>query len=318
MSLDNVALAEQILPEALERALGDVFKNIRHEWEREHELALAKRDAVIANLERRNLELETEVRNVVAGLVAKVEERVASLKDGKDGKDGIDGKDGVDGKDGKDGKDGINGENGIAGKDGKDGVDGKDGAAGKDGKDGIDGMHGLPGPQGETGEKGIPGDDGAPGKDGKDGTGLAGAFIDRGGFLVLTLSSGEVVRLDCVVGKDGADGLPGKEGKNGKDGKDGRDGLGFEDIIIEDDGKQSITIKFIRGDTTIERKVTFPVLVYCGVYEEGKEYQKGNCVTWGGSLYHCNEMTVEKPGSGSKDWTLAVKRGADGRDRTNR
>lgn len=55
-------------------------------------------------------------------------------------------------------------------------------------------------------------------------------------------------------------------------------------------------------------------LPYLGVYQEGKEYTAGQMATWGGSMWHCNALTTSKPGEGSKDWTLMVKRGRDGRD----
>ena len=57
-----------------------------------------------------------------------------------------------------------------------------------------------------------------------------------------------------------------------------------------------------------------PILIYKGVWREGDAYQPGNTTTWGGSLWHCNSATSEKPGVNG-DWTLAVKRGRDGRER---
>lgn len=76
-------------------------------------------------------------------------------------------------------------------------------------------------------------------------------------------------------------GPPGPPGEPGAPGKDGRD-----------------------GDAT---------LPYQGVYQEAKEYSAGQMVTWGGSMWHCNQATTAKPGE-SKDWTLIVKKGRDGRD----
>jgi hypothetical protein len=81
------------------------------------------------------------------------------------------------------------------------------------------------------------------------------------------------------AGKDGQNGKDGAPGKDGEPGRDGLAGLSFE-----------------------------------GVYQEGKSYDKGNLVTWAGSSWHCNEPTTTKPGDGSKDWTLMVKRGRDGKD----
>jgi hypothetical protein len=77
--------------------------------------------------------------------------------------------------------------------------------------------------------------------------------------------------------------LPGPPGDPGPPGKDGAD------------GKAGLT--------------------YLGVFQEGKQYEVGELVTWGGSMWHCNEATELKPGEGSKAWTLAVKRGRDGKDK---
>src|SRR5688500_2709963 len=49
-----------------------------------------------------------------------------------------------------------------------------------------------------------------------------------------------------------------------------------------------------------------------GVWEAGREYGRGNVVTDRGSLWHCQQDTSTRPGHGNA-WTLAVKRGADGR-----
>ena len=54
---------------------------------------------------------------------------------------------------------------------------------------------------------------------------------------------------------------------------------------------------------------------YVGVWEAGREYKPGNFVTDKGSLFHCNSTTRQRPGDGSRDWTLAAKRGADGKDK---
>jgi hypothetical protein len=77
--------------------------------------------------------------------------------------------------------------------------------------------------------------------------------------------------------------LPGPPGDPGPPGKDGAD------------GKAGLT--------------------YLGVYQDGKSYDVGELVTWGGSMWHCNEPTETKPGEGSKAWTLSVKRGRDGKDK---
>ena len=50
---------------------------------------------------------------------------------------------------------------------------------------------------------------------------------------------------------------------------------------------------------------------YCGVFQAAQEYQRGDLVSWDGSIFHANKDTRARPGNGSTDWTLAVKRGAD-------
>lgn len=84
-------------------------------------------------------------------------------------------------------------------------------------------------------------------------------------------------------GRDGLPGLPGPPGEKGESGKDGRDGA---------DGT-SVT--------------------YQGIYDETQMYERGALVTYSGSLWHADEITNEKPGAG-KGWTLAVKKGRDGKD----
>ena len=53
-------------------------------------------------------------------------------------------------------------------------------------------------------------------------------------------------------------------------------------------------------------------LTYKGVWKPG-EHRRGEFVTHQGSLWHCERQTQLKPGD-SDDFTLAVKRGRDGRD----
>lgn len=50
-------------------------------------------------------------------------------------------------------------------------------------------------------------------------------------------------------------------------------------------------------------------LRYVGVYENGKQYKKGNFATHAGALWHANvDLVSVKPGDGSS-WSLAVKSG---------
>jgi hypothetical protein len=53
-------------------------------------------------------------------------------------------------------------------------------------------------------------------------------------------------------------------------------------------------------------------LRYDGPFEGEKTYQRGTFVTHGGSLWHCNHETTDRPGD-TPAWVLAVKRGKDAR-----
>lgn len=190
-------------------------------------------------------------------------------------------------------------------------------ADGKDGAPGERGEKGEPGPQGEkgdTGERGIQGEKGA------DGIGLAGAFQNKDGDLMITLSSGQVVNVGRVMGCDGADvdmesirQRIDKMFAEWPKPKDGLDGLGFDDLDLAYDGEKTFTFTLSRGDRRKEFTFVMPVVVDKGVFKEGQAYLPGDGVTWGGSFWICQTETKEKPDS-AKDWRLAVKRGKDGKD----
>nr|DAL63578.1 MAG TPA_asm: hypothetical protein [Caudoviricetes sp.] len=93
---------------------------------------------------------------------------------------------------------------------------------------------------------------------------------------------------------------------------------GVAGVEIERSDQRCFTLTVNRTSGSSETK-TFdvPVMIYKGVFKSGQEYRPGDTVTWGGSLWHCDEQTQDKPGeTGSKGWTLATKRGRDGRDKT--
>jgi integrin beta 3 len=233
-----------------------------------------------------------------------------------------DGRDGVDGLPGENGRDGVDG---LPGADGRDGVDGLPGADGKDGADGLPGKDGEPGAPGEPGRDGIdgaPGERGLDGSPGADGVGLAGAVLGRDGQLVVTLTNGETRELGVVVGKDGINGRDGIDGKAGVDGERGAPGFSLAsfDVVLKDDGR-TIEFVFEDGETRYVRELAMPTMIYRGVFKDGNEYERGDTVTFGGSLWHCNGgeaqgeragPTKDKPGEASKHWTLAAKRGRDG------
>jgi hypothetical protein len=134
------------------------------------------------------------------------------------------------------------------------------------------------------------------GNDGKDAAGIVEALKDNG-ELVLTLADGRLVRTGI---------------RDGEKGLDGRDGFSLDDFDCEPVDERTMRLKFTRGEETHSYELVFPVPVYRDVYKEGTEYERGDMVTWGGAVWHCDAPTKDKPGT--ENWTLAVKKGRDGKD----
>lgn len=132
---------------------------------------------------------------------------------------------------------------------------------------------------------------------GEPGAGIADLVIDRGGGLVATFTDGRMKELGCVIGKDG------------------RDGMGPDDLSMEllEDGR-TVRMAFTKGETEFAFNIPFPVVLDRGVFAEGKDYEEGDAVTWGGSLWIAQRSTSQKPDSADSGWRLAVKRGRDGKD----
>ncbi|MDY0886286.1 phage gp6-like head-tail connector protein [Kosakonia sp. CFBP8986] len=94
------------------------------------------------------------------------------------------------------------------------------------------------------------------------------------------------------------------------------DGVAGVDIERSDQRRFTLTVNRASGGSET-KSFDVPVMIYQGVFKSGQDYLPGDTVTWGGSLWHCDEPTQDKPGeTGSKGWTLATKRGRDGRDKT--
>ncbi|MDT7536169.1 hypothetical protein OVY48_22495 [Sphingobium sp. SA2] len=75
---------------------------------------------------------------------------------------------------------------------------------------------------------------------------------------------------------------------------------------------QQMAARIVRLEQAAQK--ASPPMIYRGVFADGETYDPGNTATYGGSLWHCNEATKERPGDASKAWTLCVKRGRDGKD----
>jgi hypothetical protein len=102
-------------------------------------------------------------------------------------------------------------------------------------------------------------------------------------------------------------------GPAGPIGEKGADGVGVTDYSVDYDGERTFTHKWSSGGEIQQMQFRTPLAIFQGVYVDGKIYERGDLVTVNGSMYHANVDTTARPGNGSKDWTLAVKRGKDDR-----
>jgi len=152
----------------------------------------------------------------------------------------------------------------------------------------------------------------------KDGIGLAGALINRDGNLVVTLTNGDHRDLGRVVGTDAdMDVLLRRVDEQVAAIPKPRNGFeldNFETKMMPDG--RTLELSFTQGDTTYTHELFFPVMLYRDVYKEGEDYQHGDVVTWGGSLWFAQRDTSAKPDGAESGWKLVVKRGRDGKDHT--
>ena len=84
----------------------------------------------------------------------------------------------------------------------------------------------------------------------------------------------------------------------------------FETVAVLD-GKSLQLIRTFGDGNQKTSEIELPQVVYSGVFDAEKQYQKGELVTHGGSMWHCNGDAVGKPEDDSGAWTLCVKKGRD-------
>lgn len=188
------------------------------------------------------------------------------------------------------------------------------------GPKGDPGEKGEPGDRGEKGDKGEAGEKGADGRDGK----------DADPEVIASLVAKAVSEIPAP--RDGKDGVDGKDGRDGQDAapidtvalakdvlalipvpRDGRDGVATTDELIAlVNAKVAELLPDAVAKAVADTVAALPLLEYKGVWKDGG-YVPGHMVTWGGNLWHCNTATTDKPGE-TPSWTLAVRRGRDGKD----
>jgi chitodextrinase len=217
---------EGLISDAVRDAVGHTIAVLRRQWELEHarmeaqaSATIAQASATIANLRAEIIEIRTDNKAKfdawLINMHPAVDERLAKLRDGKDGLPGPEGPAGprgeqgpagLPGERGADGKQGEAGPQGPQGPQGEPGARGEPGAAGDagprgdigpQGPAGAPGSQGPIGPQGERGFEGPPGLQGPPG-----GAGLRGEPGPQGPI--------------GPQGERGFEGPPGLQGPPGK------------------------------------------------------------------------------------------------------
>lgn len=217
----------------------------------------------------------------------------------------------IKGDKGDQGERGERGESGPTGLTGEKGIDGKDGRDGIDGKDGAPGIQGIPGERGERGEKGIDGKDGRDAKDGRDGRdGLPGR---------------DALELEIVEAEEGKS-YPRGTFATHKGGLVRFAGTNIVQVIVrgidtldivQGEDLRSFTVRISLTDGyMVEKEFSMPAVIYRGVFQSGTRYERGDCVTYSNSSWHCNaKFTTATPDAAkSKDWQMMARAGRDGKD----
>lgn len=153
---------------------------------------------------------------------------------------------------------------------------------GRDGRDGTNGAAGL------DGKSGL---DGQPGRDGRDGAPGAQGFAGQKGF-------------------DGVNGTDGQPGANGRDGT-------LDNLKAVYDGERTLTLCFKDGTPLDGGVIVLPIPIDRGVYRPESTYEKGDAVTYGGSVFIAQMPTAARPDDASRAWRLAVKHGREGKPGLN-
>ncbi len=99
-----------------------------------------------------------------------------------------------------------------------------------------------------------------------------------------------------------------------QDGVDGEDGGSVDDFDIAIDGR-ALTVVMKIGERVERRTVRLDIPIYRDVYQSGKEYERGDMVTYAGSVFIAKrDVTGKEKPEASDVWKLAIKRGRDGKD----
>lgn len=158
----------------------------------------------------------------------------------------------------------------------------------------------------EKPKDGAPGEKGEPGKDGEDGRDAAqleilpaidveksvprGTYATHNGGLWRSFEKTNGMKgWECLV-----------------------DGIATTEVTST--GERTITLKITRSSGEVEEKnLDLHAVIYRKIFKAGMTYEKGDMVTYAGSLWHCDSTTDKRPDEAVDCWTLAAKRGRDGK-----
>lgn len=206
-----------------------------------------------------------------------------------------------------------------AGPQGERGEAGPAGERGAPGERGIDGPPGAPGPAGPAGPPGPVGEPGPAGNDGADGRDaleleVLDGIDEKRSYPRGTVAAfrGGVIRAmrktDLVVDDLHAAGWMVLMN-------------GTASIEIEQAGDRALVVRAVHTDGSVATgELRAPVMIYREVYRDETAYERGDTVTWDGSLWHCQRACKgERPNGASaadadRAWRLVAKRGRDGKD----
>jgi hypothetical protein len=289
------------LPDALRQALAEVIARERTEWRRQHELELARRDTLVAELRALYAEQTQRLDRLYA-------ERLATLSapPGPAGEKGDPGES-VIGPAGEAGPPGPPGE-AVVGPPGPPGeaVMGPPGEKGEPGEAGesVVGPAGEPGPSGEPGPPGSPGPSGPPGEPGEKGDSIIGPAGEPGP----PGPPGE-----AVVGPPGP---PGPTGKFAAPRQWAR-GIHYESMLVMHAGSTWCAVH----DTAEEPPhsdwqlvaacgADAPVGRVCGLYDPDGEYRQFDLVTFRNAEWRARrDDPGPLPGEG---WAISAQEGKRG------
>lgn len=287
--------------------------------------------------------VKEHVAGVLAGIsyrLDEVEKHLRAIPQPQKGDKGDPGERGPEGPAGRDGIDGLQGPKGDPGES----IKGEKGDQGEPGISavGIQGEPGPPGPKGdpgesikgERGEKGDPGEStigptgprgekgesitGPPGKDGAPGRDALQIDILSSVDLSRSYPRGTYARYDGGIIRSFRDTIPDEILE--RNWEVVLAGVAAIEVFQDSDDPRIFGVRTrITGKQTKAEDVNLiriPVMLYRGIYRSDGKYQRGDVVTTGGSLWHCeiDDPKIGPNNNGKSDWKLIVKEGNRGKD----